>query len=97
MLAEHLGCDSAELEATIAETGRVRFALDALNPSSGRGLKFLELGKDRGIGAFLADTRLLDPRFEKGASARPRISGRHIGLGAVVLAVLALIFAAFAS
>ncbi len=70
---------------------------DALNPSSGRGLKLLELGKDQGIGAFLADTRLLDPRFKRGTSARPRISGRHISFGALALAVLAVMFVIFAS
>lgn len=96
LLAEHLGCDRSVLEAKIAETGRVRFALDALNPSSGRGLKLLELGKDQGIGAFLADTRLLDPRFKRGTSARPRISGRHISFGALALAVLAVMFVIFA-
>lgn len=92
LLAEHLDCEVDVLAAKIAETGRVRLALDALNPASGRSLTPLELKKDQGAGAFLANTRMLDPRYKRGTSGRPRVSTRHLGFAAGTLVVMVLLY-----
>lgn len=89
LLAEHLGCEINILEEKIEETGRVRLAFDALNPSRGRRLATLKLKQDSEPGSFLARTRMLDPRFKKGSAIRASFSGRHIGYGLAALAVAA--------
>ncbi|MCV6824845.1 MULTISPECIES: phospholipase D-like domain-containing protein [Halocynthiibacter] len=92
LLAEHLGCEVSVLKQKIADEGRVAKAFDALNKETGRGLRDIKHKEDTGFGSFLANTRMLDPRYERGTESRTRFSGRHIGFGIAVLCALAFLF-----
>ncbi|GHE87954.1 phospholipase D/transphosphatidylase [Aliiroseovarius zhejiangensis] len=92
LLAEHLGCAPQTLAKVIAQTGSVLPALRSLNPSEGRRFMPLDLKEDAGAGAFLADTRLLDPRYERGTGKRRVITSREIMIGLAVLALVGSVY-----
>ncbi|MCI2394018.1 phospholipase D-like domain-containing protein [Aliiroseovarius sediminis] len=92
LLAEHLDCTSEELERKIDQTGRILTAIEALNPDKGRGLRPLELQEDNGAGAFFANTRLFDPRFDRGTPKRRVLTSRHIAFGAAALVAAGLLY-----
>ncbi|MCK8463175.1 phospholipase D-like domain-containing protein [Aliiroseovarius sp. S1339] len=87
LLAEHLGCTPGTLAEKLAESGRVLPAVEALNAPDGRGLRSPDLKEDTGAGALMADTRMLDPRFERGTSKRRVLTSRHIAFGAAAFVI----------
>jgi phosphatidylserine/phosphatidylglycerophosphate/cardiolipin synthase-like enzyme len=61
LMAEHLGCDEAEVEQRFAETGSLLATIEALR-GPGKSLALLPVEKPTGAAAFIADTELLDPK-----------------------------------
>lgn len=88
LLAEHLGCSPDTLKENIAKSGSLLAAANEMNALDGRGLRPLDLKEDTGAGAILADTRLLDPRYERGTPKRRVVTSRHIAMGVAVVAVI---------
>ncbi len=92
LLAEHLNCSVDALEEALQAHDRPIAAVESLNGASGRHLRRLQPREDSGLGAVLADTRALDPRYDDGTTARRGITARHIAVAAVaVLALLVLL------
>ncbi|QNM83872.1 phospholipase [Sphingomonas sabuli] len=60
LMAEHLGVEDAEVEATFARNGSLVETIEALR-GEGKTLKLLEFEKLDGTAKFIADTELLDP------------------------------------
>lgn len=89
LLAGHLGRTPGEVARAIDDTGSVIAVIEALNPAQGRRLRPVQPRKETPPGRFLADTRIFDPRYRRSARARLGLTGRHIGIGAAVIAALA--------
>lgn len=91
LLAEHLACDCAAVEAELARTGSLIRTIEALR-RTGRSLRDFSLPEHAPIAKWLADTKLLDPEgpqemFEPlarrvGLLDRLRHHGRHRTAGA---------------
>lgn len=98
LLGEHLGVSAETFEEAVQKQGALIPAIETLNSAEGRRLCKIdrEVGGIRG--EFLADTRLLDPRFRPGQtySAGQGVRPRHIALALGGVAVAALAWAAFA-
>ncbi|MCK0139266.1 phospholipase D-like domain-containing protein [Aliiroseovarius sp. F47248L] len=92
LLAEHLGCSQKTLADRIAKTGSILAAIHELNASEGRRLQPLDLNTDTGVGAVLADTRLLDPRFKRGTPKRRVMTSRHIAVGVAIVAIVGTVY-----
>ncbi|MGL5839914.1 MAG: phospholipase D-like domain-containing protein [Sphingorhabdus sp.] len=60
LMAEHLGCDEAEVAAKFAECGSLVKTIEALS-GSGKTLEPLDLRKPGEFDAFIAENELLDP------------------------------------
>ncbi len=95
LLGEHLGV-GAEAFAAAQAGGSLIAAIERLN-GPGRGLRRIERMPEGRIGRWLADTRVLDPRFRRGEGSaagrgpRPRYIAAALGLaGAGVAAWLLL-------
>ena len=87
LIAEHLGTEpEAVAEAWRAQGSLVR-AIEALNRAEGRGLRAIEHMPEGPVARFLANTRLLDPRFRRG---RPTLSGRGVRPRHLALALAAV-------
>ena len=82
LLAEHLGTSPDAVQRARVEAGSLIGAIEALNPKAGRGLREIEPMPEGPLDRFLADTRLLDPRFWPGQSslAGEGIRPRHLAL-----------------
>ena len=86
LLAEHLGLPEERVGAEIRRQGGLLPALDALCRPQGRSLRTLHPRKETWLGSILADTRFFDPRYRRSAQARVGITGRHMMIGAALLA-----------
>ena len=91
LLAEHLDTEPDEVAETWEREGSLVATIDALNSETGRGLRDVEVMEEHLLGTFLADTRLLDQRFEKdeghmaGRGFRPRHALVAAGVGVALL------------
>lgn len=88
LLAEHLNTDPETVAKALENAPSVIAAIERLNPPSGRGLRRLEEREDEGLGAVLADTRALDPRFDRGTDRRKGVTARHLMIGGAILAAI---------
>ncbi len=67
LLAEHLAVPVEKVEERLREKGRLIDAIESLNATEGRALQAIEPPPEEDMfGEFLADTRLLDPRYMPG-------------------------------
>lgn len=93
LLAEHLGVPVAQVEDTLDKTGSMVETIERLNQDHGRGLRRISRGSETMLGSFLANTRLLDPRYHpgEGVATGRGIRPRHLVFvaGGAVLAWLA--------
>ncbi|RYH02588.1 phospholipase [Salipiger sp. IMCC34102] len=89
LLAEHLGISEEVFDATLAEEGSLIGVIERVNTSRGRGLRQIVRNAETGAGSFLADTRLLDPRYLPGqvAAAGRGLRPRHLVVGAGLAAL----------
>ena len=87
LLAEHLGTSPEAVERMRAEKGSLIGAIEALLAPEGRGLRPIEPMPEGPLDRFLADTRLLDPRFWPGQSseAGQGIRPRHLAIALVAV------------
>ncbi|MFX0544719.1 phospholipase D-like domain-containing protein [Roseovarius sp. S1116L3] len=90
LVSEHLGVSPEILKNTLQDEGSLIAAIEKLNASEGRGLREIEGRSEGTVGGFLADTRLLDPRYRPGeaSTAGEGLRPRHLAVVAGV-AVLA--------
>ncbi|MFX0540472.1 phospholipase D-like domain-containing protein [Roseovarius sp. S4756] len=92
LVAEHLGVPSKVMQDALREEGSLIAAIEWLNASEGRRLCRIESRPEGALGGFLADTRLLDPRYRPGqaSTAGEGMRPRHMALiaGGAVLASL---------
>lgn len=90
LLSEHLGVSPEVFEAAFMKTGSLIKAIDRLNDPDGRGLRPIVALSERYVGKWLADTRILDPRYlpgehtDTGRGLRPRHIVGAIGMACVV-------------
>ena len=93
LIAEHLGLPPARVAEVMAEKGSIIGAIETLNRKKGRGLRAVFRGSETVVGGFLANTRLLDPRYHpgEGTTTGRGIRPRHMALiaGGLGLAWLA--------
>ena len=84
LLCEHLGVTAARLDRAVAEAGSLVGAVDALVRPRGRSLHPIDPKPEGWLGRWLADTRLLDPRFHRGdaSGTGQGLRPRHVLLGA---------------
>ena len=82
LLCEHLDAAGDTLDATLRETGSLIAAIETLNGAEGRGLRRVKTLPEEPVGWFLADTRLLDPRYYKrhAATAGKGVRPRHLAM-----------------
>lgn len=92
LLAEHLGSEPEAVAAAWEERGSMIAAIEALDVPEGRGLRSIVTLPETMAGRWLADNRLLDPRFEVGepTSTGRGIRPRHLLLGGAILGGLGL-------
>ncbi len=89
LLSEHLGVSTEVFDETLQEAKTLIATIERLNPPEGRGLRKIEPQTEGVIGEFLANTRLLDPRYLPGqaTSAGEGLRPRHLALVAGVALV----------
>lgn len=82
LIAEHLGQTPERVAEVIAQKGSMIGTIETLNGKEGRGLRAVFRGSETVIGGFLANTRLLDPRYHPGevTSTGRGIRPRHMAL-----------------
>lgn len=82
LLSEHLGVTQEVFEETLQKENSLIGAIERLNAPEGRGLRRIDPRPDGIIGGFLANTRLLDPRYRPGedTSAGKGLRPRHLAL-----------------
>ncbi|MEX3317130.1 phospholipase D-like domain-containing protein [Sulfitobacter sp. PS-8MA] len=82
LMAEHLGMPVQTVEEVMAATGSMIRTIEVLNPKRGRGLRKILRRRETMFGGFLANTRLLDPRYRpgEGATTGRGIRPRHLAL-----------------
>ena len=90
LVGEHLGAAPETVERAWGEAGSLIGAIEALNPARGRGLRPIRRKAEGMVGRWLANTRLLDARFEPGEATHTGrgVRPRHLAAGG--LAVLGL-------
>ncbi len=92
LLSEHLDVSPEVFDAALQEKGTLIAAIESLNAPEGRGLRDIVPGDENWRGSFLADTRLLDPRYLPGQSTSTGqgVRPRHLAFmaGAAALAYL---------
>lgn len=92
LLSEHLGVEPKTFDEALQEEKTLIATIERLNPPEGRGLRMIEPESEGIVGGFLADTRLLDPRYMPGqaTSAGVGLRPRHLALvaGAALLGYL---------
>ncbi|WP_241524135.1 phospholipase D-like domain-containing protein [Oceaniglobus indicus] len=93
LLSEHLGVAPEVFEEVLQKENSLIAAIESLNAPTGRGLRRIDPRPDGIIGGFLANTRLLDPRYRPGedTSAGEGLRPRHLALiaGAALVGGLA--------
>ncbi|PRY95755.1 phosphatidylserine/phosphatidylglycerophosphate/cardiolipin synthase-like enzyme [Hasllibacter halocynthiae] len=92
LLAEHLDATSDEVAAAWGEKRTIIEAIDMLNPPEGRGLRPIRHQEEGALDRFLADTRMLDPRYGRGepSHAGRGLRPRHLVAGAALVGALVL-------
>lgn len=90
LLAEHLGRPEDQVARVIEKRGMIA-AIQTFNHRRRRGLRKVPRRRAGVFARWLADTRIFDPRYDRGAPRRTGFTGRHLTIGAAVvgLAVLA--------
>ena len=90
LMAEHLGVPPSEVADLMSRTGSMIVTIKRLNVKHGRGLRRVSRDAVTYVGSFLANTRLLDPRYHPGEGMttgrgiRPRHLALIVGGAAVV-------------
>lgn len=89
LLSEHLDTSAETFDRILQDQGTLIAAIESLNASEGRGLRDILPDKGSWRGRFLADTRLLDPRYLPGqsTSAGEGLRPRHLAIIAGVAAL----------
>ena len=87
LVGEHLGAAPEAVERAWAEAGTLIGAIEALNPERGRGLRRIRRKPEGMVGRWLADSRLLDARFQRGEATHTGsgLRPRHLAGGLAVL------------
>ena len=82
LMAEHLGVPPAEVADLMSRTGSMIVTIKRLNVKHGRGLRRVSRDAVTYVGSFLANTRLLDPRYHpgEGMTTGRGIRPRHLAL-----------------
>lgn len=80
LLSEHLDVPPDAFDWAVHRHGTLIAAIEDLNPVQGRGLRAIEPENESWRGRFLADTRLLDPRYlpHRPASTGQGVRPRHL-------------------
>lgn len=86
LLAEHMGRDTDRVARAIERRGLVG-AVRALNHMTHRRLRRVPRRREGFWGRWLADMRIFDPRYHPDADGRSGVTGRHLMIGAGVLAL----------
>ncbi|MEM7709160.1 MAG: phospholipase D-like domain-containing protein [Pseudomonadota bacterium] len=89
LVAEHLGVKPADVSDACAAQGTLITAMEALRRPEGRGLREIERRPEGLLDSSLADTQLLNPRYEAGRAhlAGRGIRPRYLAAGAAVVAL----------
>lgn len=89
LLSEHLGVRPEEFEAVLAQEGALIAAIEKLNGPSGRGLRTICERETTMRSAVLADTGIMDPRYQHGdePSTGQGIRPRHIAATSAIALV----------
>lgn len=89
LLSEHLDVSSETFDRALQEQGTLIAAIESLNASDGRGLRKILPDDESWWGNFLANTRLLDPRYLPGqtTSTGEGLRPRHLAMIAGVAAL----------
>jgi phosphatidylserine/phosphatidylglycerophosphate/cardiolipin synthase-like enzyme len=82
LIGEHLGQTPERVAEVMARTGSMIGMIETLNGKKGRGLRAVFRDTETVMGGFLANTRLLDPRYHPGedTSTGRGIRPRHLAL-----------------
>lgn len=82
LIGEHLGQTPERVAEVMARTGSMIGMIETLNGKKGRGLRAVFRDTETVMGGFLANTRLLDPRYHLGedTSTGRGIRPRHLAL-----------------
>ncbi len=88
LLSEHLGVTPLHFAETLRREGSFIAAIERLNPPQGRGLRPIMALPESLIGKFLADTRLMDQRYNvrDKSNAGKGLRPRHLALAAAGVA-----------
>lgn len=93
LLSEHLGVSPNAFDEAFEDEGLLIPTIERLNQPDGRGLRKISRETETVIGSFLANTRLLDPRYYPGqqTSAGKGLRPRHVAvfIGGALLGWLA--------
>ena len=89
LLSEHLDVSPDEFDKVLREHETLIGAIESVNASEGRGLRKIHPDEESWVGSFLADTRLLDPRYLPGqsTSAGEGVRPRHLAMIAGIAAL----------
>ncbi len=82
LVSEHLGVSPKAFDTMLQDKKSLVAAIEALNAASGRGLRAIEPEPEGLWGKFLADTRMMDPRFRRGDAGSPGegVRPRHLAM-----------------
>ncbi len=82
LVSEHLGVAPEAFDEALQQENSLIGAIERLNAPKGRGLRQIDPRPDGIIGGFLANTRLLDPRYRPGqeTSAGQGLRPRHLAM-----------------
>jgi phospholipase D1/2 len=84
LLAEHLGVSPEDFAATLRHEGSIIATIALLNAPHSRSLRPIVTLPENWIGKILADTRLMDPRYDalEHSNAGVGLRPRHIAIAA---------------
>lgn len=88
LLSEHLGVTPLHFAETLDREGSFVAAIERLNAPQGRGLRPIEVLPETWMGKFLADTRLMDQRYDvhDNSNAGGGLRPRHLAMAAAGVA-----------
>lgn len=89
LLSEHLDVSPAHFTKTLHREGSVIAAIERLNAAQGRGLRPIKVFPETWTGKILADTRLMDQRYDvrDNSNAGEGLRPRHLAMAAAGVAV----------
>ncbi len=89
LLGEHMGVASEAVARELDRTGSLVRTIEALNPAEGRGLRRIAPKPEGVIGGWLADHRIMDPRYRHGerSDAGEGLRPRHVAMAAAGLGI----------